>query len=125
MLIALTIMWLSGGGAGSWFFSQDFTDRVELVVMDENRQSQITEMFDQINDSSNAYNKDIEDIAGQISKLNRNPETADEQLQEVLQQVLQRRNEIQRILVDVRMKLTDHMQQNEWEKIFADELSSE
>ena len=41
MLIALTIMLLGGGGNDLWLFPEDFTDRVETVVTDENTQVNI------------------------------------------------------------------------------------
>ena len=84
MLIALTIVLLGGGGNDIWLFPEDFTDQVEEVVLEEKRQSEILDLFDKINESVNSQNDGIKDLAEKMSLFNRNPDTTEKEIEEIL-----------------------------------------
>ena len=124
MLIALTILLFSGGSTDIWLFPEDFTDRIEAIIVEENRQTEILDLFEKMNESFTTYDDRNKEMAGNISNLNRNPETAAGDFEQVVQSLLQERKLAQTNILNARMKLTLLLQQNEWEQVFSAELPS-
>lgn len=124
MLIALTILLLSGGSIDIWLFPEDFTDRVEAVIVEENRQTEILDLFEKMTESFTSHNDRIKEMAGNISELNRNPDTAAEDFEQVVQSLFQERKLLQANILDARMKMALQLQQNEWEQVFSADIPS-
>jgi hypothetical protein len=118
MLIALTILLFSGGSTDIWLFPEDFTDRVEAIIVEENRQTEILELFEKMNESFTIHNDRIKEMAGNISELNRNPNTAAGDFEQDVQSLLQERKLLQTNILNARMKMALQLQQNEWGQIF-------
>jgi len=119
MLIALTIMLLSGGGNNIWLFPEDFSDRVEAVIVEENRQSEIINLFDEISESVTTHNDRVKEMADNVSMLNRNPDATDRDFEQMFQTLLQERKALQTGVLDARIEMALKFRQNEWEQIFS------
>ena len=124
MLIALTILLLGGGSTNIWLFPEDFTDRVEAIIVEENRQTEILDLFEKMTESFTTHKDRIKEIAGKMSELNRNPETAAGDFEQVVQSLLQERKLTQTNILDARVKMALQLQQNEWEQVFSTDLPS-
>jgi hypothetical protein len=118
MLIALTILLFSGGSTDIWLFPEDFTDRVEAIIVEENRQTEILKLFEKMNENFTTHKDRIKEMAGKMSELNRNPETVAGDFEQVLQSLLQERKLLQTNILNARMKMALQLQQNEWGQIF-------
>jgi len=121
MLIALTILLLGGGGSDVWLFPEDFTDKVEMVVVEEKRQAEILDLFDKITQSVTTYNDRIQKLADQASQLNRNPEAGSQDFESMIENLLQERKKLQTEVLEVRLKMVLKFEQSQWEKVFAAE----
>ena len=119
MLIALTILLFGGGGTDMWLFPEDFTDRVETVVTEENRQTAIIDLFDDIADSYVAYDDRIKKIAEQSSLLNHNYDASEQEFEPAIDSLLQARKTLQTAVLDARLAMADQFSQDEWQQVFA------
>jgi hypothetical protein len=107
MLIALAIVLfgLGGDSAGIWLFPEDFADRIEAVIVDENRQSEIIDLFDKISESVISYNDRVKEIAENASMLNRNPDATEHDFEQIVQILLKERKMIQKEVLDARLNM--------------------
>jgi hypothetical protein len=121
MLIALAIVLfgLGGDSAGIWLFPEDFADRIEAVIVDENRQSEIIDLFDKISESVISYNDRVKEIAENASMLNRNPDATERDFEQIVQILLKERKMIQKEVLDARLNMSHKCNQNEWRQVFA------
>ena len=120
MLIAMTILWLTGGGAADmWLFPADFTDRVETVVTDESRQTAVIDLYDEIVDHFADHKKRVKEIAGETRLLNGNYDADESSFEPVIDRLLQTRKEFQAAVFNARMKMIEQVDQNEWQQMFA------
>ena len=121
MLIALTILLLGGGGSDVWLFPEDFTGKVEMVVVEEKRQAEILDLVDKITQSVTTYNDRIQKLADQASQLNRNPEAGSGDFESLIENLLQERKKLQTEVLEVRLKMMLQFEHRQWEKVFAAE----
>jgi len=119
MLIALTIMLLGGGGTDIWLFPEDFSDRVEAIIVEESRQSEIINLFDKISESVTTHNDRVKEMAVNVSILNRNPDATDHDFEQMFQTLLQERKTLQTGVLDARIEMALKFRQNEWEQVFS------
>ena len=120
MLIAMTILWLTGGGgADMWLFPEDFTDRIETVVTDESRQTAVIDLYDEIVDHFADHKKRVKEIAGETRLLNGNYDADEDAFEPAIDRLLQTRKELQATVFDARMKMVEKVDQNEWKQLFA------
>lgn len=124
MLIALTIMLLGGGGTDIWLFPEDFTDRIEAVIVEENRQTEILDLFEKTTESFTTHNDRVKKMAENVSMLNRNPDATDHDFEQKVQNLLQKRKKLQTEVLNARLKMVDLIDPNEWEQIFSAKLPS-
>jgi len=120
MLIALTILWLTGGAAGNmWLFPVDFSDRVETVVSDDARQTAVSDLFDEIVDHYADYNKRVKEIAEEARSLNADYDADETAFEPVIESLLNKRKELQTAVLDARMKMVGQVDEKEWQLLFA------
>ena len=124
MLIALTIMLLGGGGYEYWLFPEDFSDRMEVVVTDEARRSEIIDLMDQINERAALYNDRIKDISEESAKLNRDSNATADDFESIIERLHKERKQMQSELLDVRLQMAGKFNEQEWTRAFAADSSS-
>ena len=118
MLIALAILLFSGGSKDIWLFPENFSDQVEEIVLEERRQSEILDLIKKIDESVNSHNDSMNEQADIISLLNKNPETTDIQLEEVVKNLIGKRKDVQEEILEARLKMTTLLSSEEWGKIY-------
>ncbi len=121
LIAALTILLLGGGSDNLWLFPGKFKDQVEEVVSQETRQSTIFAIYDGIKKNTESYNIEISKMAEEISLLNRKPDASETDLEQSIQELLQKRKAMQQQIIDARLQLVTHFHREEWEKVFAQE----
>lgn len=121
MLIALTILifGLGGGSSENWFFPEDFTNLVEPAVFEENRQTRIIELYENINESINSYYESVKMIAENISQINCNPEATEKDFEKVVQSLMQEREKLQKEIIEARFNMVDQFTAEEWKQVFS------
>ena len=119
MLIALALMLLGGGNSESWLLPQDFNDRIEEVVLEKSRRSDILDQAEIINDNITSYVKEIQKTAKDIALLNQNHKVTEQDVEDVVQSILKKRRAMQEKVLDARINLANQLQPQEWEQIFA------
>jgi hypothetical protein len=120
MLIALTILilGLGGGSSENWFFPEDFTDLVETAVVEENRQTRIIGLYENINESINSYYERVKVIAESTSRINRNPDASEKDFEQVVQSLIQEREKLQKEIIEARFNMVDQLTVDEWKQVF-------
>ena len=121
MLIALTILifGLGGGSSENWLFPEDFTDLVETGVVEENRQTRIIELYENVNESINSYYERVKEIAENTSRINRNPDATEKDFEKVVQSLMQERKKLQKEIIDARFNIVDQLTVDEWKQVFS------
>ena len=121
MLIALTILilGLGGGSSENWLFPEDFTDLVETSVVEENRQTRIIELYENVNESINFYYKRVKEIAENTSRINRNPDATGKDFEKVVQSLMQERQKLQNEIIEARFNMVDQLTVEEWKQVFS------
>jgi hypothetical protein len=121
MLIALTILilGLGGGASENWLFPEDFTDRVEISIVDEGRQIRINELFNKINESINSYKERVKEISENTSRLNRNPDATEKDFDQIVQSLVQEREKLQKEIIEARFNMIDQFTAEEWEQVLS------
>ena len=119
MLIALTLLLLGGGNSESWLLPKDFNDRIEEIVLEKSRQSDILDQAEIINDNSTSYVKEMQKTAKEIALLNQNHKVTEQDFEDVVQNILKKRRANQEKVLDARMNLANQLQPQEWEQVFA------
>lgn len=118
MLIALAIL-LLGGGGDVWLFPEDFTDKVETVIVEEKKQSEIIDLFDKMNESVATHGDRVKEIAEMVSSLNRYPEATEQDFESIIESLLEERKKLQTEVLDARLNMVLQFHQNEWEHVFS------
>ena len=124
MLIALTIMLLGGGGYEFWLFPEDFSDRVEVVVTEETRRTEIIDLVDQINERAALYNDHVKEISEESAELNRDSNATADDFESIIERLHKERKQMQSELLDVRLQMAGKFIEQEWTRAFADDSSS-
>ena len=121
MLIALTILilGLGGGSSENWLFPEDFTDLVETAVVEENRQTRIIELYENVNESINFYYERVKEIAENTSRINRNPDATEKDFEKVVQSLMQERQKLQNEIIEARFNMVDQLTVDEWKQVFS------
>ena len=121
MLIALTILilGLGGGSSENWLFPEDFTDLVETAVVEENRQTRIIELYENVNESINSYYERVKEIAENTSQINRNPDATGKDFEKVVQSLMQERQKLQNEIIEARFNMVDQLTVEEWKQVFS------
>ena len=117
MLIALAILYLSGG-SGFWLFPQNFNDRVEEMVMDEKRRETILDLHETITEDAAAYNEEFKATAEKILGMSRAHSVTAKDLQIVVDHLMNERRAAQNKIIDNRLDIAWQIEPEEWEKIF-------
>ena len=119
MLIALIILLLGGGNSESWLLPKDFNDRIEEIVLEKSRQSDILDQAEIINETITSYVKEMQKTAKDIAILNQNHTVTEQDVEDVIQKIMNKRRAHQEKVLDARMNLANQLQPQEWEQIFA------
>ena len=119
MLIALTILLLGGGNSESWLLPKDFNDRIEEIVLEKSRQSDILDQAEIINETITSYVKEMQKTAKDIAILNQNHTVTEQDVEDVIQKIMNKRRAHQEKVLDARMNLANQLQPQEWEQVFA------
>ena len=119
MLITLSILLFGGGGSeGMWLFPQNFSQKVEVVVVEENKRDEILALFDEINKSINNYDDRAREIVKILHQAVRRYNATDMELNELSQKLLQERKMVQTQIFDARFKMAEKLTDQEWKDIF-------
>jgi hypothetical protein len=121
LIAALTIFLLGGGSDNLWLFPEKFNDQVKEAVSEKQKQSEIIAIYDEIKKSTDSYNEEIRIMAEEVSLLNRKPNISETDLDQPIQELLQKRKKMQQEIIDARLQMVTHFQRDEWEKVFAQE----
>jgi predicted nucleic acid-binding Zn-ribbon protein len=125
LIAALTIFLLGGGSDSLWLFPQDFAKQVKNVVTEEKRQTEILTAYDEIQKNADSYNDEIRKMVEEISKLNQTPAATETDYEQPIQSLLQKRKQIQTEIIDTRLKMASQFSQDEWEKVFSEDSTTE
>ena len=117
-------MLLGGGGYEFWLFPEDFSDRVEVVVTEETRRTEIIDLVDQINERAALYNDHVKEISEESAELNRDSNATADDFESILERLHKERNEMQSEILDVRLEMAGKFDEQEWTRAFADDSSS-
>jgi hypothetical protein len=120
MLIALTILilGLGGGSSENLLFPEDIIERVEISVVDENRQIRINNLVENINESINSYYERVKEIAENTSLINRNPDATEKDFEKVVQSLVKEREKLQKEIIEARLNMVDQFTVDEWKQVF-------
>jgi hypothetical protein len=118
MLIALAIMLLGGGGSDVWLLPSNFDKQIKNVVVDENRQADIIEDVEKINDSIASYVDEVKQTAKNISSLNKDHAAGEQEFEAVINELLEKRKTVQIQVVEARLHMAAQLQSDEWEQLF-------
>ena len=120
MLIATLYILLFGGGGGDsiWLFPDSFSQHVKVVVLEEERQDELNDLFDKIKESIKTHDDNVSDIAKDLHKSVQNPDATDQKLDQYIQKLLKEREKAQTKILDARFKMADKLKPEEWKDIF-------
>ena len=125
MLIATLYILLFGGGSdGIWLFPDSFSEHVEAVVSEEERQDELNNLFDQITKSIKTHDDSVNDIAKDLHKAIQNPNATDQELDQYIKKLLKERTDAQTKILDARFKMTEKLNPQEWKDIFLADAAS-
>jgi hypothetical protein len=125
MLIATLYILLFGGGSdGIWLFPDSFSEHVEAVVSQEERQDELNKLFDQITKSIKTHDDNVNDIAKDLHKAIQNPNTTDQELNQYIKKLLKERTDAQTKILDARFKMAEKLNPQEWKDIFLADAAS-
>lgn len=119
MLIALSILLFGGGGSeGMWLFPPNFSQKVNVVVVEENKRDEILSLFNEIDKSINKYDDRVREIAKKLHQTVRIYDATDMELNKLSQKLLQERKMVQTQIFDARFKMAEKLTDQEWKDIF-------
>ena len=119
LIAAITILILGGGNNSLWLFPQDFSKQIKKVIIEETRKNEILNAYEDIKQSSDSHNDEIRKIVKEISLLNQNPDATNTDYEKSIQELLQKRKQIQKEVVETRLKIASQLKYDEWIQIFA------
>jgi hypothetical protein len=121
MLIAAITIFLLGGGSNSlWLFPENFSKQIKKVVIEETRKNEILNAYEDIKKSSDSHNDEIRKIVKEISLLNQNPDATNTDYEKSIQEILQKRKQFQKEIVETRLKMASQLEPDEWTQIFKE-----
>ena len=119
MLIATLCILLFGGGSdGMWLFPSNFSKHVEAIVLEEERQDELNDLFDQISESIKTHDDNVSDIAKDLHKTIQNPDATDKKFDQFIDKLLKERTDAQSKILDARFKMAKKLNSQEWKDIF-------
>lgn len=122
MLIALFIIILSGGSYEFWPLPEDFSDRVELAITDENRRENVVGLYLTMYEDAAEYNDKIKEAAEKIILLSRDHNETAEDLKIIVGLLVHERKAVQEKILDNRLNIAWQMEPEEWTKLFNSEI---
>ena len=119
MLIALSILLFGGGGSDNmWLFPPDFQKNVKVVVVENEKQTEILELYNEMVVNLKSSDKRISEIGEILYQTVRDYDATDSEINELIQKLLDERKETQLKLVDTRFKMAEKLTPQEWNDIF-------
>jgi len=126
MLIATLYILLFGGGSdGMWLFPSNFSEHVKVVVLEEDRQDELNDLFDQIDESIKIHDENVSDISKDLHKTIQNPDATDKEFDQFIEKLLKERTDAQSKILDARFKMAKKLNPQEWKDIFLADAVSE
>ena len=123
-MIAATIMTLlimAFGGGGGDLLPKDFNKRVKAEITDKQVRKEVDALTKQINKDYAEYSKDVEALAKEELTLNSNYDAERREFEALIDRLIRTREDTQRRLLDNRFKMVNHMTQEQWGAVFADD----
>ena len=93
-------------------------------ITEESRQTQIVELFDEINERINSYNERVKEIAQKSSQINRNPDATEKDFEQVVQSLVQEREKLQKEIMQKRFDMVDQFTADEWKQVFSSDSTT-
>ena len=126
MLIATLYILLFGGGSdGMWLFPDNFSQHVGVVVFEEDRQDELTDLYGQIDEGIKNHDDNVSDIAKDLHKAIQNPDATDPEFDQFIERLLKERTTAQTKILDARFKMAEKLNPQEWKDIFLADAVSE
>lgn len=126
MLIATLCILLFGGGSdGMWLLPDNFSQHVGVVILEEDRQDELTDLYDQIDECIKTHDDNVSDIAKDLHKAIQNPEATDQEFDQFIEKLLKERTTAQTKILDARFKMAEKLNPQEWKDIFLADATLE
>ena len=122
MIIAALIMLLGGGGSSGldlWMPPAYFTDQVQVVITDQDRQDKVMEIMNYMEDVQKDYASDIGERVSRFEKMLENKKIGDADFYAFLDEIMEERTAKQDKIMAVRLDLVNHITEDEWTRIFT------
>jgi hypothetical protein len=116
ILLGLTFLLLSSGPELG--FVNTISARAEQSIIEPDRKEKVLSLVNDMANEINDISKRLESSSKNIADLNRDHSSKRESFEKVLDELNQDRIRSQEKILQIRLKLKDHMTREEWEAVF-------
>ena len=117
----ITLLIMAFGGGGGDLLPEDFNKRVKAEITDKQVRKEVNALTKQINKDYAEYSEGVEALAKEELALNSNYDAGRREFEALIDRLMGTREDAQRKLLDNRFKMVNHMTQEQWDAVFADE----
>lgn len=120
MLLALyTIFVLGGGGTfGPMVYIDEAIDNTKTVIVDKDRQKEVTAALKEMKQRSKEYASDVGDTIKNLSPASNPHEATAEDLEAFWDEMIEQNARFSNDFLDMRFELLGQLDREEWEAIF-------
>ena len=114
-MIIAALIFLFGGGdtVGTWILPANFKEQVEEIIIDENSQENVIDIYDRMVDLDKEYSDHIQKMLDKFETALQERDAEDSGFQELLDEILSKRKAMATNMLSARMDLVIHITEEE------------